>query len=561
MNPVTRIAIENGSPEKTGPTTLVASGLGWWTGTEAPLPMDNLPGALRDISKPIYILMKDGAYFISREGSVDPGRERSADGRFAIVAYVPVIDSMCLGEPSFCNDYRIRFPYMTGSMANGIASTALVKAVANAGMLGSFGAAGLSVEVVERAINTLRNGLGDKPFCFNLIHSPNEPGREEQIVDLYIKYGIKLVEASAYLALTLPVVRYRVYGIHRDGSGNIVAPNRIIAKASRIEVATRWFSPPPVKMLQQLLDSGEISQEQCELARHIPMAQDLTVEADSGGHTDNRPAITLLPTMSALRDRLQNEFDYSDPLRIGAAGGIATPASAAAAFAMGAAYIVTGTINQACIESGSSDIARKMLAEAEQADTAMAPAVDMFEMGVKLQVLKRGTLFPMRGNKLYEYYRLYNSIDEIPEAERENLEKTIFRAPLTEIWQNTRAFFQENGPAQIIKAEQDPRHKMALIFRWYLGLSSRWANSGKEVRQADYQIWCGPAMGAFNEWVKGSFLENPENRKVVTVALNLLFGAVVTTRINMLRNQGVPLSSEMMRIDPIDVTEIENRLN
>ena len=26
----------------------------------------------------------------------------------------------------------------------------------------------------------------------------------------------------------------------------------------------------------------------------------------------------------------------------------------------------------------------------------MAPAADMFEMGVKLQVLKRGTMFPMR---------------------------------------------------------------------------------------------------------------------------------------------------------------------
>ena len=33
------------------------------------------------------------------------------------------------------------------------------------------------------------------------------------------------------------------------------------------------------------------------------MAEDLTAEADSGGHTDNRPAITLLPTMLALRDR------------------------------------------------------------------------------------------------------------------------------------------------------------------------------------------------------------------------------------------------------------------
>src|SRR5438552_1506171 len=59
---------------------------------------------------------------------------------------------------------------------------------------------------------------------------------------------------------------------------------------------------------------------------------------------------------------------------------------------------------------------------------------------------------------------------------------------------------------------------MALTFRWYLGLSSRWANAGEPTRQVDYQVWCGPAMGAFNEWAKGSFLERPEKRRVVTVA-------------------------------------------
>ena len=122
-------------------------------------------------------------------------------------------------------------------------------------------------------------------------------------------------------------------------------------------------------------------------------------------------------------------------LRVGLAGGIATPAAAAAAFAMGAAYIMTGSVNQACVESGTSDAVREMLAETRQADVAMAPAADMFEMGVKVQVLKRGTMFPMRAAKLYELYRAYGGLDEIPPAERDKLEKTFFQAPLEEIWQ------------------------------------------------------------------------------------------------------------------------------
>src|SRR5206468_8042587 len=95
-----------------------------------------------------------------------------------------------------------------------------------------------------------------------------------------------------------------------------------------------------------------------------------------------------------------------------------TPAAAAAAFIMGAAYVLTGSVNQACVESGSSDVVREMLAQAEQADTAMAPAADMFEMGVKVQVLKRGTMFAMRAGKLYELYRSYPGLGALPPAER-----------------------------------------------------------------------------------------------------------------------------------------------
>jgi trans-AT polyketide synthase/acyltransferase/oxidoreductase domain-containing protein len=86
---------------------------------------------------------------------------------------------------------------------------------------------------------------------------------------------------------------------------------------------------------------------------------------------------------------------------------------------------------------------------------------------------------------------------------------------------------------------------MALVFRWYLGQSSRWANAGEPSRRMDYQIWCGPAMGAFNEWTKGTDLAKPENRRVATVANRLLHGAAVMQRLNMLRCQGFPVSAEL----------------
>lgn len=474
-------------------------------------------------------------------------------------AFVPPLPIEQLGDRAFLAVHRVRAAYMAGSMANGIASCELVEALAREGLLASFGAAGLTLAEVARAIDRLA-ALGDRAYAFNLIHSPNEPAHEAAIVDLYLRRGVRLVEASAYLDLTFPVVRYRVAGIHVDAAGRVVAPNKIIAKASRVEVATRWLSPPPEKLLAELVRSGEIMPDQAALARRIPMAQDLTAEADSGGHTDNRPAITLLPTMLALRDRLQAEHGYDEPLRIGAAGGIATPASAAAAFAMGAAYIVTGSINQACVESGTSDSVRKMLAEAQQADVIMAPAADMFEMGVKLQVLRRGTMFAMRAARLHELYRTHSALEEIPAAERNTLEKTIFRAPLDEIWRQTQTFFAERDPAQVERAAGDPKHKMALVFRWYLGLSSVWANRGDSARQVDYQVWCGPAMGALNEWTKDTPLALPENRRAATLAWNLLYGAAVATRVAAARNQGVALPPEAMQIRPRTLAELTEHL-
>ncbi len=516
---------------------------------------------LRSLDQTIFIVKSPNGIQFTNQGRATIGTSVPDTDSHPLVGVLPKLELQEMGDPEFCRDYAIYYPYMAGSMANGIASTSLVKAMTKAGMLASFGAAGLSLGEIETAIHDLKRALPAQSYAFNLIYTPNEKGHEDAVVDMFLKHGINLVEASAYLKLTPAVVRYRVSGIHEDESGNVITPNRIIAKASRIEIATHWFSPPPDKILTELVDKGDISETEAKLATKIPMAQDLTVEADSGGHTDNRPAITLVPTIMTLRDRLQEQFPYQTRLRVGVAGGIATPASAAAAFSMGAAYIVTGTVNQACIESGSSNIVRQMLAQAEQADVTMAPAVDMFEMGVKLQVLKRGTMFAMRGNKLYDAYRKYNSLEDIPEAERISLEKTIFNKTLDAVWQETREFFLQRNPTEIERAESNPKHKMALVFRWYLGLSSRWANAGKEDRQVDYQVWCGPAMGAFNEWVKGSRYEAPENRDVVSVAMNLLFGAAQVIRLNLLRQQGINTGTMKQNIPPIELSEIESYLS
>jgi len=472
---------------------------------------------------------------------------------YPLRAAVPALAPHMLGDPAFRRAYGVRYAYIAGAMANGISSEAMVEAAGRAGLLGFFGAAGLPLARVEQAIDRLQRSLDHQPFGFNLIHSPNEPDLESAVVDLYLRRGVHTVSASAYLDLTLPLVRYRLRGIRRDPDGRVVCPNRVLATVSRIEVARKFLSPPPPPLVQALVERGDLTPQQAEMARSAPMADDITAEADSGGHTDNQPAVALVPTLIALRDALQAEHRFSVPVRVGAAGGIGTPGSAAAMLAMGAAYLATGSINQSCLEAGTSRAVREMLAQARQGDVTMAPAADMFEMGVRVQVLKWGTMFALRARKLYDLYRAYASLEDLPSAVRAMLERDYFRCPLDQAWADTRRFFEERDPRQIARAEKDPKHRMALVFRSYLGRASQWAIAGEPTRQADYQIWCGPAMGAFNEWVKGSFLEKAENRQVAVVGLNILLGAAVAIRSGWLRAHGVevpPAAADFRPLPP-----------
>ncbi len=533
---------------------------GWWLpASPEDLSQDQgMVAAMRQLREPLFVVKMNGTVLPVSGGHAYLCGDAAPADAHPLLGFAPPCLPEQLGDPGFCAELGIRYPYLGGSMAKGISSVPLAEELGRAGMMGFFGAAGLPLKSVETALDRLASsGL---PYGVNLIHSPHEPELETALAELYIRKEVRLVEASAFLALTLPLVRYRVHGIHEDADGGIVTPNRIIAKVSREELAERFFSPPPEKFLKVLVAEGSITVRQAELAGRIPMAQEVTAEADSGGHTDNRPALALFPTILSLARRMQNAHGYDLRLRVGLAGGIGTPAAAAAAFAMGAAYIMAGSVHQACVESGTSDTVREMLAVTRQADVTMAPAADMFEMGVTVQVLKRGTMFPMRAAKLYDLYRSCAALDEIPGVEREKLERSLFLAPLEQIWQETRSYFLRRDPRQVARAERDPRHLMALVFRWYLGQGAHWAKEGESSRRMDYQIWCGPAMGAFNEWAAGSFLESPARRRVAAVALNILFGAALLARATSLRRQGIGLPPELFRAEPLPIEQIKEYL-
>lgn len=478
------------------------------------------------------------------DGGAAPGEQ--------LIGVLPPVFPEWLGDRGFCEAHGARFPYVVGEMARGIATPEMVIAAAEAGLVAFYGSAGLRGDEIGGALGRIvaRLGPARANWGANLIHSPHEPEAELAFAQLALEHGLKAVSASAFMRLTPAVVHLAAKGLARDGSGRIVRPRHIFAKVSRSEVARQFLSPAPAAILRDLVTRGLLSAHEAELSAALPVAEDITVEADSGGHTDNRPLTVALPLIHSLAREIASERGYAAVPRVGAGGGLGTPAALAAAFAAGAAYVVTGSINQCTVQSGLSEDARRMLAQADSTDVAMAPAADMFEMGVKVQVLKRGTMFAQRGSRLYEAYKRYGGLDEIPAAERAALEKDVLGRTIDEIWRDTCVFFETRNPGEIERAARDPKHKMALVFRWYLFMGAQWAREGNASRRFDYQIWCGPAMGAFNQWAEGSFLEDAQARDVVQIARNLLEGAATIARANALRSAGVELPPSALEFRP-----------
>ncbi len=428
-----------------------------------------------------------------------------------------------LGSKSFREDYGTLYTYMSGAMYKAIASKEMVVCMGKAGYLGIYGSGGVPLDEVSNSIRYIQHELSNgESYGVNIVCSPSFPNYEQDLVNIFLRYGVRVMEASAFMHVTPALVHYRLNGLTRKNTGEIVAENKILAKISRPEVAAAFLNPAPRNIVESLLQNGDISTEQAELSSYIPMADDLCAEADSGGHTDMGVMTALLPTIIRQAKEICGLRAYSKPVRVGAAGGIGTPEAVASAYLMGAAFVLTGSINQCTVEAGTSDAVKDMLQQLNIQDTDYAPAGDMFELGAKVQVMKRGVFFPVRANKLYDLWRTHSSLYEIDERTRQQIEIKFFGKSFDEVYEETKEYYLRVAPHEIDKAERTPKYKMSLVFRWYFIHSTRLAMSGSEKQRMDYQVHTGPAMGAFNQWAKGTDMENWRNRHVDLIADRLM---------------------------------------
>ena len=427
------------------------------------------------------------------------------------------IDANSLGSADFIRAYNLKYAYVLGEMGKGISGVDLVNSAASHGLLAFYGSNGMSVEDVENAANRLSNNYkGETAYGFGISYDYKDVDREKKLIDIYLKYGVKVVEATEYSTVTKALVKYRLKGLSKMGDGNIAENNTILLKTRRTDTAKMFMSPAPQRVVDVLLEEGEITKEQAEMSRTIPMCRDICAMADGGGYTGLGNMFVILPAFTALRQIMMEQNGYTGSIRIGAGGGIGAPQAAAAAFLMGADFIMTGSINQCTKESDTSDAVKELLLEADVQDMGYINTFDDFDADGRIQVLKRGTLFKARADK---FYHIYCNADSKPiESDvKKQIEDRYLGRTFEEVFEELKA----SGKLTSEEANQALCNSKIMLrnaAEWYLDKSVEWAKKDDKSHQADYMIMCGSAMGAFNMWAKGTELEQYENRTVGNVA-------------------------------------------
>ena len=118
---------------------------GWWTPADT-APAAGIPGihtALMTLSRPAYIVDMNGTIGgagggMALLGDQPPPAASPNQAWYPVLASAPALLPDQLGDRGFKQRHGLSHAYVAGAMANGIASTAMVKTMAQNGMLGYF---------------------------------------------------------------------------------------------------------------------------------------------------------------------------------------------------------------------------------------------------------------------------------------------------------------------------------------------------------------------------------------------------------------------------------------
>ena len=268
-----------------------------------------------------------------------------------------------------CKKLGIEFPIFAFTHCRDV-----VVAVTNAGGIGVLGATGFSPEQLEIELNWIDSKVGDKPYGVDVI-IPN-------------KYeGQDVRDPEKMMAIVKAAIPQR----HRDFARQLLDDNHVPALPENLNVKDRMamteltsaplvdvalahdnvklianaLGTPPPEIIKQIQDSGRMVGALCGKPRHAQHHVDAGLDfiiaqgGEGGGHTGEIGSVVLWPEVVKV----------AGDIPVLAAGGVGSGEQMAAALALGAQGVWSGSIWLTVTEAETPEVIKDLMFEASSSDT------------------------------------------------------------------------------------------------------------------------------------------------------------------------------------------------
>lgn len=463
--------------------------------------------------------------FVNKEqDKIPPGskqdttaQEATADGTICKMA----LSAGQLGSKAFKEEYNVKLAYVAGSLYHGISSATMVAKLANARILGILGSRGLSTKELAEQIQEVKKNISpQQPFGTNISYRHGNE-QEMELVELLLKEEVTVLETSGFTEITEALAYYKLSGIKKNGN-QISCGNRVIAKITSEEEAALFLEPVPAAIAKKLYKSKKISKLQCDNANKFPLANDLCILANSAGNTQIGNPVSLFPAIKNLQNAKASASTFNTQTRLGIAGSIGTPETAASAFTCGADFILTGSINLCTAEAELDSKIKDKLNNLTFNDTDFITSELLSDSSSKEQIVKTGSFFFSHWDRLNSIYASHNSVDELDADTISFIEKKCFHKSLSAVFEDIE---QKLSKTQSEMLNNDPKLKLKQLFIHYKALAHKAGTGNINTSIADYCLPCSPSLAAMNQWLSKSPMANWEQRNIELIAEKIMDGA------------------------------------
>jgi NAD(P)H-dependent flavin oxidoreductase YrpB (nitropropane dioxygenase family) len=271
-----------------------------------------------------------------------------------------------------CDALGIEFPILAFTHCRDVAA-----AVSKAGGLGVLGIASATPESLDVELDWIENEIGDKPYGVDVLlpaKSADTRGKDlsELIPQEHRDFLDRLLEKYGVPPLPTDEAESVARAVRANADGRGQASHLIELAVSRpqIKLAASALGPPPPEMVKLAHDNGVQVAALVGNRKHAERQKQAGVDIivaqgyEAGGHVGEIGTMVLIPEI----------VEAVAPLPVLAAGGIATGRQIAAAMALGAQGVWTGSVWLTTEEAETHPVVKQKFLAATSSDTVRSRA-------------------------------------------------------------------------------------------------------------------------------------------------------------------------------------------